>query len=63
MKQHMLTHTGEKPFKCDSCQTKFRQIGSLKQHMLTSVSYHMVEPLWVKFTLIKLMNSDAMNIH
>ena len=27
----MLTHSGEKPFKCDVCDTKFKEKGSLKR--------------------------------
>ena len=35
----MLTHTDEKPHKCDICEKQFTQTSSLKRHMFI----HMVE--------------------
>jgi len=35
LKKHMLTHTGEKSFKCGICLRMFSQRGNLKRHILT----------------------------
>ncbi|KAI1289948.1 Metal regulatory transcription factor 1 [Halotydeus destructor] len=33
MKQHLITHTGEKPYKCHRCEKAFTQSHSLKTHV------------------------------
>ena len=35
LKQHRLTHTGEKPYQCEVCNRRFSRAGSLTRHMRT----------------------------
>jgi len=34
MQRHMLTHTGEKPYSCSDCGTRFTQSGGLASHLI-----------------------------
>nr|XP_027226095.1 zinc finger protein 513-like [Penaeus vannamei] len=36
MKNHMLTHTDEKPYACDQCSYRSKQKGNLKRHIMTN---------------------------
>lgn len=34
LQRHMLTHTGEKPYQCQECGSKFNQSSSLRNHII-----------------------------
>ncbi|KAG7166003.1 Zinc finger protein 64-like 2 [Homarus americanus] len=42
LKNHMLTHTDEKPFACTWCPYRCKQKGNLKRHIVTNHSAEML---------------------
>jgi len=34
LQRHILTHTGEKPYHCNRCGSKFNQSSSLRNHII-----------------------------
>lgn len=51
LKQHRLTHTGERPHTCKICQKSFRQQSTLKVHMRTHAKDSKTQPSQAPMTL------------
>ena len=49
LKNHMMTHTSERPFPCDVCKKRFKDKRDLKSHMYTHATE---KPYEVKFYIL-----------
>ena len=60
LQMHMLTYTGEKPYKCEYCRKGFNQKGNLKSHQITHMS-HMLP--WLQYLPTSKSRQMYMFIH
>ncbi|KAH7721018.1 hypothetical protein AAVH_11485 [Aphelenchoides avenae] len=58
LQRHMVKHSGEKPFKCDSCEASYKYAWDLTKHKRREHSQEGTDDDWVKMETVEIPEED-----